>query len=421
MSDRSNSSKKSVNPNYTSESETNRVFDIFDGFKQDAENTKTVLEADTGDRPPVLTMTSLGQLGRFGNQLFQYACLRICAEKSGAKVECPPWIGQTLFGHTDAPISRRLSPAVELKDEGESLFDVIPEFIPYLEKLADAKSTRISSQVLSTGFANADLWGFFQFHTRHLKPDRQYFRSLFQPVDELKSALEAGLNTLRSQGKTVVGVHLRRRDYLTEPRVGFTLVFSAKWYCAWLENIWDELEEPVLLLCSDDVDSIVDEFARFNPITSKDLNIKLPARFKDLDLEFYTDFFMLSNCDVVVTSNSNFSFAACMLNERAKKFVRPVWDFSKKFQEFDPWNSEPLLWFGGEQSKFVKSLPDSLSITYKTQGFWAMLKCLFIYFPQSYINGWGVRAYLGYQTKGILGVIQSLSHILGLRSAKKRL
>ena len=116
MSDRSNSSKKTANPNYTSESEINRVFDVFGGFKKDAEKTKTFsTEENTDDFQPMLTMTSIGQLGRFGNQLFQYACLRICAAKSNAKVECPPWIGQTLFGHTDAPISQRLSPAVELK------------------------------------------------------------------------------------------------------------------------------------------------------------------------------------------------------------------------------------------------------------------------------------------------------------------
>ena len=58
-------------------------------------------------------MSSLGKLGRFGNQLFQYAFLRICAEKSGARVECPPWIGQTLFGHKDATISQQLPPAIE--------------------------------------------------------------------------------------------------------------------------------------------------------------------------------------------------------------------------------------------------------------------------------------------------------------------
>jgi hypothetical protein len=123
----------------------------------------------------------------------------------------------------------------------------------------------------------------------------------------------------------------------------------------------------------------------------------------------------------VVTSNSNFSFVACMLNERAKMFVRPHWDFSTKFAVFDPWDSDPLLWLGDQQSKFVKSLPDVLYITYVTQGFWAMLKCLFIYVPQSLIKGWAIRGYLGYQIKGILGVIKSLLYTLGWRSAWKSL
>jgi hypothetical protein len=106
-------------------------------------------------------MSSTGQLGRFGNQLFQYAFLRLCAEKSGARVECPAWVGQTLFGHQDPTISKRLPPAIERKDEEENLFDVIPEFIPYLEKLANAKSSRVEGEALNTGLVNVDLWGFF--------------------------------------------------------------------------------------------------------------------------------------------------------------------------------------------------------------------------------------------------------------------
>lgn len=415
MSNQDNSPEVIANPNYTSKSETERVFSVFDGFKKDADKTtSSLINEDTSDRQTVLTMSSIGQLGRFGNQLFQYAFLRICAEKSGAKVECPPWIGQTLFGHNDAPISKRLPPAIERKGEGESLFDVIPEFIPYLEKIAETKSSRVGSEVLETGLANVDLWGFFQFHTRCLKPHQQYFRSLFQPVSDLKSALEDGLHILRFKGKTIVGIHIRRGDYIKEPRLGFTLVFPTKWYCEWLEEIWDKLEDPVLLLCSDDLDRIIDDFDKFSPITAKDLKVKLPERVKDLDIEFCIDFFMLSNCDIVVTSNSNFSFVACMLNDRAKMFVRPHWDFSTKFAVFDPWDSEPLLWLGDRQSKFVKSLPDVLYITYVTQGFWAMLKCLFVYVPQSLIKGWAIRAYLGYQIKGIFGVLKSLLYILEL-------
>ena len=84
-----------------------------------------------------------------------------------------------------------------------------------------------------------DIWGFFQYHTRYLKPHQQYFRSLFQPVSDLESALEDSLNILRSKGKTIVGIHIRRGDYIKEPRVGFTLVFPTKWYCEWLDEIWD--------------------------------------------------------------------------------------------------------------------------------------------------------------------------------------
>ncbi len=387
---------------YTAKSETERLFSVFENFYKDAEETKNLsLEDTTSDRQPVLTMSSIGQLGRFGNQLFQYAFLRLCAEKSGARVECPAWVGQTLFGHQDAPISKRLPPAIECKDEEENLFDVIPEFIPYIEKLADAKSLRVGVEALNTGLANVDLWGFFQFHNRYFKPHQQYFRSLFQPVDNLKIALEEGLNTLRSKGSTIVGIHIRRSDYLKEPRMGFTLVFPTKWYCEWLEGIWDELENPILLLCSDDLDGIVADFAKFSPVTTSDLKIQLPAEMKELD--FYIDFFMLSQCDMVCSSNSNFSFVACMLNQRAKMFFRPHWDFSSRFIVFDPWDSHPLLYIG--QPKLLKNLPEIVWTTYFTQGIWAMLKSIFVYLPKSIIREWLLRAYLRYKVNGIIGAI----------------
>lgn len=406
---------------YTAKSETDRVLSVFESFKKDAADIKfSSIDSAANSNEPVLTMSSLSKLGRFGNQLFQYAFLRICARKSGARVECPPWIGQTLFGQNDAPISQRLPPAIERWDVGESLFDVIPEFVPYLEKLAGAKSSRVSSEALEHGLVNVDLWGFFQVHTQSLRLHKEYFRSLFQPVGDLKSALEKGLNILRSQGKTLVGIHIRRGDFITVPLAGFTLVVPTKWYCEWLDKIWGELEDPVLFLCSDDIDSILPDFEKFCPVTSQDLKVKLPERMKDLSVKFYIDFFMLSNCDVVAISNSIFSFTSCMLNERGKMFFRPHWDFSTKFTVFDPWDSKPLLRLGDNQPKFFKSFLDVLSVTYVTQGFWAMLKSIFIYVPISHIKGWGLRAYLGYQIQGIFGVLKSLLYTLGWHSVWKK-
>jgi hypothetical protein len=415
-----NSSDGIASAKYTAKSETERVFSVFDTFGKDAEETKSSSVKDaTSNNQPVLTMSSIGKLGRFGNQLFQYAFLRICAEKSGARVECPPWIGQTLFGHNDALISKQLPPAIERWEVEKNMFDLVPEFIPYIEKLASLPSTRVGLECLEEEIVNVDIWGYFQVHTQFLRPYKEYFQSLFQPVDDLKSALEDGLNILRSQGKTIVGIHIRRGDYITQSLSRYTFVVPSKWWCDWLDKIWNELEEPILFLCSDDVESIIDDFQRFSPVTWKDLDVKLPERMKDLGVEFYIDFFILSNCDVVGISNSSFSFAACLLNERGKMFVRPHRNFSTKFTVFEPWNSQPVLHMGSDQSKFLKSWRDALYVTYVTQGIWAMLKCLFIYIPKQRLEIWSIRANLGYKVTGRVGVIQSFLYTLGWHSAWK--
>ena len=107
-----------VKPNYSSQSEIDSALSIFDSFRKEAKDTKSSLgNKETSPQQPVLTLSSIGQLGRFGNQIFQYACLRICAEQSGAKIDCPPWIGQNLKAHNDASNSQRLTPAQDYKND----------------------------------------------------------------------------------------------------------------------------------------------------------------------------------------------------------------------------------------------------------------------------------------------------------------
>ena len=403
-----------TNPKYTSKSETERLVEVFATFNKDAKNIQSPLNIDTEtSSQSVLTMSSLGQLGRFGNQLFQYAFLRICAHKTGALVECPPWIGQILFGHNDAPISRRLEPAIECKNDVEKFLFDLPEFVPYVEKLAGAKSRRIGSEILENKIANVDLWGFFQISTRLLAPYKEYIRSLFQPVSELNFSLEEGLKILRSKGKTIVGIHIRRGDYITEVRTGFTFVFPESWYCEWLDTIWNDLEDPILFLCSDDIARILPAFEKYSPVIAGDLQVKLPEKMQDKNIEFYIDFFIFSKCDIVATSNSIFSFAACLLNENGRMFVRPHWNFSSKFIVFAPWDSEPLLWIGNEKPKFWKSLPEVVFTTYATQGLWSTIKSLFFFAPISYIKEFALRVYLGYKVQGLVGIFKSFASILG--------
>jgi hypothetical protein len=364
-------------------------------------------------------MSSLGNFGRFGNQLFQYAFLRICAQHSGARVQCPPWIGQVLFGHQDPPVSVHLPPCIERDEEGDNLFDIIPEAIPFIETITRAKSQRITPEALNHGLSNVDLWGFFQPHTKYLQPYKEYFRSLFKPVADLATCLKEPLDLLRSNGKTLIGIHLRRGDFVSLPLTGFTLVVPSRWWMEWLDENWHQFESPVLYLCSDDLSRVAPEFEKYHPVTVKDLHLRLPENMKEMNLEFYIDFFVLSKCDVVGISNSTFSFAASMLNERGRLFLRPHGDLRPGLTSFDPWNSEPLLYVGSGPTKYRKTLRDAVQVIYLTQGMVGLLKCLCLYIPREIAMIVAVRLYMGYRVGGWLGTIRSILYTLGIKSMWK--
>lgn len=52
----------------------------------------------------IVTVSCLGNMGRFGNQLFQYAYARAYAESIGAELHTPDWIGRQLFAGVNEPI-----------------------------------------------------------------------------------------------------------------------------------------------------------------------------------------------------------------------------------------------------------------------------------------------------------------------------
>lgn len=285
------------------------------GFERVA--TVTPFHPSWGDafyvKKSVIGMSTLGSNGRFANQIFQYAFLNIYAKQHQLKLQTSEWIGQYLFGHQDPVVSRELP---QVKD-------------PYSEIDDLAKAIKDNS---ITPYTNVDFWGYFQYHTSSYAPHKEYFRSLFQPVPKVKIKLHQAAQSLQDKGKTLVGLHLRRGDY------GYNEFFLSpnEWYKAWLQEIWCSLEQPILFIASDEIDEVIDDFREYNPITSRDLGIELP------EAPFYPDFYLLSQCDIVAISNSSFSFTACMLNERARLFVRPHL-LQEKLFPFDPWNDYPIL------------------------------------------------------------------------------
>ena len=66
------SAEQNTSSKYIAKSELERLSSVFENLAKDARSTKTLPANDSiDDDSPVLTMSSIGQLGRFANQLFQ--------------------------------------------------------------------------------------------------------------------------------------------------------------------------------------------------------------------------------------------------------------------------------------------------------------------------------------------------------------
>lgn len=232
---------------------------------------------------PPFTVKLLGKKGRFANQVLQYAHLRQRGRHNPDGYCCPPWVGQELFGLKDPP---PVSGAVDIG---------------------------------------------YKFPLDSAWYDKELFRGLFKPVTPPENVVD---HYQRFENRTVIGLRLRRGDYGTFRRKSARWAFVAPtyWYLDWLEQNFHRLNNTILFIASDEPDKVVGDFKHYD-VCCRPCG---PSIAPD-----YADFWLLSQCDVLLISNSTFSFAASMLNERATEFWRPRLS-EKRLIPYDPWNA-PLV------------------------------------------------------------------------------
>jgi hypothetical protein len=254
---------------------------------------------------PAVSMRSLGANGRFGNQLLQYAFLKLYAHQHALEAQSFDWIGRDLFG-CDEPFPRASFPAL---DESQAdLFASLNGEAPV--------------------HANRDLSGYFCRHTSQWRSRASEFRALFQHRPAVQDWLRPAMAAIADRGRTLVAAHIRRGDY----GQGKFWIAPVAWYANWLQSIWNDLDAPVLYVASDDP-GVTAEFSAFKPIDASMLDAGR--------LDFCLDHHVLSRASHLAISNSSFSFTAAMLNE-AGIFVRPD-RAAQALVPFDPWNAEVLL------------------------------------------------------------------------------
>ena len=322
---------------------------------------------------PTLTMACLGRQGSWGNAVLQYVFLRCFSQAHGFRWQTPRWIGNDILGPTGPPIDFR-APAV-VGDGVSTHCAVYDRQLPFDRDLLRAahlaatsgrryfllREPALDGRRDETGtftwpFTHADLEGFFFVPGRELAPHRELVRSLFRPLSSIAGRLDAAIAALRQGAETLVGIHVRRSDFLTLGlRQGFELLTPAATYLAWLDGIWPSLPRPRLVVCTDSPEEVLPAFARFAPLTPRDVGCDLSDLVGKEGPEwsradhgvaraagFFPDWYALTQCDVLAISNSSFSYSAALMNERAQRLVRPTFPRGD-LQPFDPWDAEPLL------------------------------------------------------------------------------
>jgi hypothetical protein len=253
----------------------------------------------------------LGQLGRFGSQLLHYFFLWLLSLRHKATLQTSTWPGQQLFGLKDAPLSGPLPWIMESREFSESTFP---------------------THLFHGPPPHGNFWGRFHYDTAHLSPHRDWFHRLFEPVAALEGVRQA-VEKLRESDRCLVGLHLRLGHGADDHA---RYVTPTPWNLERLRAIWPKLKRPRLYIATDIEDFPLEAYREFDPMLQQSLQVTVPGA------EYYPDFHVLSQCDVLLTSNSVFSFAAAMMNKRAIAFFRPH-VYRHTLEAFDPWSSMPLL------------------------------------------------------------------------------
>jgi len=257
-----------------------------------------------------ITMTTFGRWGRWGNQILEVAFLDSYARRYDARLELP-----------DSELRRRfLLPLCEPRG---------PALPPYHERYhGDALSEPVPP--LGGNAVNHDFRGYGQYHTSWYTADEQTrLRKLFRMA--VPQSLWQYAEDVRRDGRPLVGIHLRRGDY---GRLIFPIT-PVSWYLAWLKRHWPTLERPRLVVASEQPE-LVDCFGEYEPEP-------LPS-ITDMALtDALRDWYLLSQCDVVLSGNSTFAFTAAMTGRcQAGQYWRADLA-SERLEPTDPWDAWPIL------------------------------------------------------------------------------
>jgi hypothetical protein len=240
----------------------------------------------------MITFNYIGQYGRFGNQIFQYATLFAIAQKRGFEYGvaysnrsqddysnfCLPDCFKNLSAKDSSDINNK-------NKKREFRF----EYNPGIFGIED----------------NTDICGYFQTEKYFVDYRNQLLKEFEFNQDIKQKAID-----IRSISKApAISIHLRLGDYVIQQQNH--PVCSFEYYKKALDLLPDDL---MIFVFSDDIKTAINFF---QPLKRKTLFVE--------DTDKYTDMCLMSLCDYHVIANSSFSWWGAWLSNSIKIIAPSKW------------------------------------------------------------------------------------------------
>lgn len=258
--------------------------------------------------------------GGLGNQMFQYAMGQALATDLQEQLFLDTELYGTLTMHNGFELHRVFAISAPLATCSDLKASLGLRRNSVFRRLANKlPSLRGSRYILEEDFKGADhleigcdyyLSGYWQsekFFSRHSEKIREDFQ-----FKQQVSGLNADI--LREMScSTSVSVHVRRGDYVTDPKTNaFHGACSVEYYEQSMAFVSGKVQNPKFFVFSDDVDWV-----------RKNIEMPLETVFVDHNKgeDSFWDMYLMSQCQHNIVANSSFSWWGAWLNRSMNKIV----------------------------------------------------------------------------------------------------
>jgi len=260
----------------------------------------------------MIGFNALGQLGRLGNQMFQFASLRGVANKHGYQYCIPPsqnkdeWKDHQLF--------------LPFKMENTSQLNI--QYIDIDRPIITESSFSFDENIFNKCPDWVSIQGFFQSE-KYFKHIEDEIKGDFQFRDEI---LEPCKMVMSQFDTAPISIHVRRTDYITNPNhtaLGFD----------YYQKALEQFDNELVFVFSDDPEWCIEQ-----ELFSSDRFLISEGNTN------YVDMCLMTLCSGHIIANSSFSWWGAWLAKNNKVIAPSGWFMGSNNEHIDTKDLIPETW-----------------------------------------------------------------------------